>query len=171
MPVTAETVAQIVSDAGGELIGRTRLQKVTYLLAITGQEDAPSFVYKHYGPYSEQVASAVHEAALKGLISEHKNRAHWGGMYSIFRTEHDIPRSADINRVNFVKIAAKADAIELELAATAVFLVLSEDYPNAWEETEIRKPEKADGGRLDRAKELYAKLSAIPSRIRLPDIR
>ena len=52
-------IAAIIRDAGGEIVGRTRLQKVTYLLTVTGLEDRFSFAYKHYGPFSESVATAV----------------------------------------------------------------------------------------------------------------
>ena len=33
--------ARIVQDAGGELVGRTRLQKVTYLAQLAGFGDDP----------------------------------------------------------------------------------------------------------------------------------
>jgi hypothetical protein len=40
---TAERAANIVRDAGGSIVGRTRLQKIAYLLFAAGLEDAFSF--------------------------------------------------------------------------------------------------------------------------------
>ena len=58
----AVKVAGIVRDAGSRIVGRTRLQKVAYLLSVTGLEDGLPFVYKHYGPYSEDLATAARDA-------------------------------------------------------------------------------------------------------------
>jgi len=33
--------------AGGRIVGRTKLQKIAYLLSIAGLEDGLPFVYKH----------------------------------------------------------------------------------------------------------------------------
>ena len=60
-----------------------------------------------------------------------------------------------------------ADAVELELAATALFLA-KEGFPDPWTETARRKPEKADAGRLAKAKQLYDRLRAIQTPHPLP---
>ena len=65
------------------------------------------------------------------------------------------------------KLAADSDPVELELAATAAFLFAEgKKYP--WAETAQRKPAKAASGRLEKAKELYAKLQKIETPKRLP---
>jgi uncharacterized protein YwgA len=157
--VSAEQVASIVLDAGGKVVGRTRLQKIAYLLTATGLEEGISFSYKHYGPFSEELAASAHEADLLGLIAESEHAASWGGTYSIY--EASKGRSTGIPaRRQLATEAAKADAVELELAATALFLA-HEGFTSPWEETSRRKPEKSDNGRLERAKGLYRKLSAI----------
>jgi len=63
----------------------------------------------------------------------------------------------------------KADAVELELAATAAFLAI-EGIPDPWGETARRKPEKAEGGRLLKAKQLYSRLRQISTLKDLPNI-
>jgi hypothetical protein len=68
-----------------------------------------------------------------------------------------------------VRVAAKADAIELELAATALFLS-EQGEENPWEETARRKPDKAGEGRLEKAKALYAQLSKIRTPKPLPQL-
>src|ERR1700729_1170689 len=76
--------AQIVRDAGGRIVGRTRLQKVGYLLTVTGLESGLSFFYRHYGPFSEGLAAAARDAELLGLLHETEQQASWGGTYSTY---------------------------------------------------------------------------------------
>jgi hypothetical protein len=159
----------IVRDAGGRIVGRTRFQKIAYLLSVTGLEDDFRFVYKHYGPYSEDLATAAREADLLGLLNETEQQASWGGTYSTYSVDEQPSLSVPAARRRLATEAAAADAIELELAATAVFLA-KEGHGDPWNETARRKPEKAESGRLDEAKELYRKLSTIETPIRLPAI-
>ena len=119
-----EKAAAIVRDAGGQLVGRTRLQKVVYLAQLAGfAEDFP-FEYRHYGPYSEELADAMDIAAGLRLVQEEEKESDWGGWYSIYRIEpaNSLGGPADADRADFVSAAAKVGAIQLELAATAAFL-------------------------------------------------
>jgi hypothetical protein len=59
--------------------------------------------------------------------------------------------------------------VELELAATALFLKL-QGIDDSWQETARRKPDKAEGGRLDKAKMLYGRMKAVRIPKVLPDI-
>ena len=63
-------------------------------------------------------------------------------------------------RHNLATIAAASDSIELELAATAVFLA-HDGYDDPWDETAQRKPEKATAVRLANAKALLNTLSDV----------
>lgn len=165
----AEKVASIIRDSGGRVVGRTRLQKIAYLLTVTGMTDGFSFNYKHYGPYSEEVATAAILGSLFNCIEEVENPTAWGGTYSIYTT--NMQNDPDVNpaRIEFAEVAAQADAVELELAATAVFLAI-EGFDNAWDETARRKPDKVGDGRLDGAKKLLDTLSRIETPQKLPDI-
>jgi hypothetical protein len=151
--------ARIVQDAGGELIGRTRLQKVAYLTQLAGFANDFRFEYHHYGPFSDDLARGMEIASALGQVREEENQAAWGGRYSIYRTvgaatSPTEPRSA------FVRAAAKIGAIELELAATAAFLAKEEGLADPWAETARRKPEKAGHGRLAQAQQAYLRLRA-----------
>lgn len=170
MPVIApELVAAIVRDAGGQIIGRTRLQKTAYLLNVAGFDDGFSFAYKHYGPFSEEVANSAVMGSLLGNLNEVVKKTEWGGSYSIY-TVHDKPcDDVPAGRLELARKAASADSVVLELTATAVFLSL-QGYDNPWEETERRKPEKVHSGRLEKAKALLAKLKAVDVPIPLPNI-
>lgn len=167
-------VAAIIRDAGGEIVGRTRLQKTAYLLSVAGFEDGFSFVYKHYGPFSESVATAARDGHLLGRLKETIQPTHWGGTYSVYHVEaHASDENASdpqaVARRALAKAAAAASAVELELAATAVFLHI-EGASDPWAETARRKPEKALGGRIERAKTLLDELRRIETPARLPQL-
>ena len=147
-------VADIIRSAGGEVIGRTRLQKLAYLLEITGLGQGFSFEYRHYGPYSEQLTNATMFGRLNGLLQEEEKAASWGGSYSIYRTT-DAHESTSPAARSLINAALNANPIDLELAATAAYLA-REGHTDAWVETARRKPEKA--GRLESAKALYKAL-------------
>lgn len=151
-------VAQIIGDAGGEIVGRTKLQKTAYLLTLAGFEERFRFGYKHYGPFSDDLANTAELAAAFDLISERQQQAAWGGTYSVY-TVQSVEPSGQAGRTGLAKAAAQSDAVLLELAATAAYLA-QEGKPQPWAETARRKPDKAAEGRLDGAKELYAKLRA-----------
>lgn len=165
----AEKAARIIQDSGGRLVGRTRLQKIAYILEIVGIGDGFSFEYRHYGPYSEELATAVGYANLLKLIDEEERPATWGGHYSVFTTDVSSGDKELAVRRNLIAIARDADPVELELAATAAFFSLSGET-DPWTETAKRKPKKAEEGRLEKAKALYKQLSSIPVPSALPEI-
>lgn len=159
--------AQIVQDAGGELVGRTRLQKVAFLTQLAGFDNSFSFEYRHYGPYSEELSQAMDIAVLLGPVQEEERVADWGGRYSIYSLTGSVD-GADQNtdRATFIQHAKRIDAVELELAATAAYLYEMEGIGrvsegNPWLETAKRKPTKVTGGRLQRAAKAYEDLRKI----------
>jgi hypothetical protein len=165
-----QKVADIISDAGGKIVGRTRLQKIGYLLELSGLGEGFAFEYRHYGPYSEQLATAARVARLLGFIEEDERQTAWGGFYSVFTaTCRSMPDETGQHRSDFIRIAADADPIELELAATAAFLS-GQGVTDPWQETAKRKPAKAQGGRLENAKALYRRLQEIQTPRPLPQI-
>lgn len=163
-----ENAARIIRDAGGKVVGRTKLQKMAYLLELAGLGDGFPFQYRHYGPYSEQLSQAVELADLFGLVKEEEHRASWGGRYSIYSFVGDDVSETDILRTRLLEFAVQSDPIELELAATAAFL-FAEGEPNVWQETCKRKPDKSALGRIDKAKSLYSELMVL-SKGRLPQV-
>ena len=72
-------VADVVRDAGGRIVGRTRLQKSVYLLSLAGYETPFRFGYKHYGPFSETAADAADLAVAFELIVEQRGESLRGG--------------------------------------------------------------------------------------------
>lgn len=165
MSVYEIAVRDVVSAAGGRLVGKTRLQKTVYILKIAGLAPEFPFSYHYYGPYSEDLASSAKDAMLDSLISEHEDIAQWGGRYSVFTTEY----KGDLNPAvrNVVSTACASDPVTLELAATAAFLKIS-GIADCWGETRRRKPQKATDERLDLAKALWEKLRALDTPEPLP---
>ena len=161
--------AAIVRDAGGQIVGRTKFQKIAFFLEMAGVGSGFLFRYKHYGPYSDQLAAAVQHAAALQLITEREAVASWGGRYSIFHAQIPSDSLSHPARAQLAQEMVSADAVELELAATAAFLAY-EGFREPWAETARRKPEKAESGRLDRAKLLYQRLQRIPTPHALPTI-
>jgi uncharacterized protein len=107
------------------------------------------------------------------LVAEEEKPAVWGGTFSVYTVasgRDDHPANAVKPRRELAQIAASADPIELELAATAAFLHSVEGVTDPWGETARRKPEKVEGGRLEKAKELYRKLALVPTPKPLPNI-
>jgi uncharacterized protein YwgA len=163
----AAWAAEIVRDAGGHIVGRTKLQKIAFFLEAAGVGAGFPFRYKHFGPYSEQLAAAAQHAAALRLISEEECIANWGGHYSIYSTQLPSEPSSHPARAQLARELVEADAVELELAATAAFLA-SEGFSDAWAETARRKPEKAEDGRLEGAKQLYSRLRQVRTPQALP---
>jgi uncharacterized protein YwgA len=165
----ADRVAAIVRDAGGRIVGRTKLQKIAFFLEAAGLGSGFQFRYKHYGPYSEPLAAAVQHAAALRLIEERESTASWGGQYSTFFTQTPPSSSTNPARTRLIQEMINADAVELELASTAAFLAY-EKVSDPWTETARRKPDKAGDGRLEEAKRLYSRLLQIPTPHSLPPI-
>jgi uncharacterized protein YwgA len=159
--------ARIIHDAGGTLVGRTRLQKVAYLMQLAGFGEEFDFEYRHYGPFSEDLARGMDIAVAFGEVGEEEKQAGWGGRYSVFSVkEGAVP--TDARRAAFVQSAKGINAVELELAATAAFLFVVEKKTDPWAETARRKPEKAKDGRLQQAMVAYETLRAMTTPQPLP---
>lgn len=161
-------IRDLVVSAGGQLVGRTRLQKAAFLLECMGLGYGFSFAYHHYGPYSEDVALAAEDAVALALVEEERRAAAWGGSYSIYRANASS-RSGDAARRKALTVIANAPAIPLELAATAVFLA-DEGTSQPWEEVVVRKSSKATPENLAQAKAVYEQLQGIAAPRALPRI-
>ena len=164
-----EELVRIVAAADGELVGRTRLQKTAFLLELAGLGTGFEFKYKHYGPFSEELASAVDLAPLLFDFREDQRRSGWGGTYSVFNSNAAYEGAEEDAYKQLVSLAKRANPIALELAATAAYLAcVGDDDP--WGETERRKPEKATGDKLEQAKALYGRFKDLQLPEALPDI-
>jgi uncharacterized protein len=162
-------VAQIISLAGGEIIGSTRLQKIGCLLDLVGAGVGFEFSYHIYGPYSEELSLAASDADALDLIDVNEKTATWGGRYSIYRVSTSGQQTLDANIMRLAKRAAQADSVALELAVTAAFLA-GNGYDDAWDEVAERKQAKATPEMMAKAKALYRDFQKIEVPNALPAI-
>lgn len=157
-------VAEIVAAAGGRIVGRVRLQKIFYLLDRLGLSSGFSYDYHHYGPYSADLTEAVQDATIFGFIAEKTERRVSDGVpYSIFEqpTITPGPQMGALEQScasSALRQMQQEPALVLELAATIDWLKNVERIVGWEQELRRRKGAKADGGRVERAVALLAKL-------------
>ena len=160
-----ETVVNLIKLHGGELVGRTRLQKETYLLHRCGANLSLAFTYHHYGPYSFELADGLIDADVEDRIEIEERIGSYGIRYAIFRSKEsdDVGSSfgdlsSDEVRSSIEKMQGVSDIV-LELAATVVYLREEGGYgQESKEETKERKPLKATEERMDQALSLLNSL-------------
>lgn len=154
-------VAELIALNGGRLVGRTRLQKSVYLLQASGINLGFDFDYHHYGPYSEELASAARDAEVLGMVDV-EWRVSYGNEYAIFRSHVPVSDFPNFDKASeLLKTLGKYDATVLELAATADFLRKNGYGSDAWEETKRRKASKVTPQRLEQSKALLQELQAL----------
>ena len=170
MPELDQLVVGTVALAGGELVGRIRLQKVVYLLDHLGMRSGAPFEYHHYGPYSEAISDAVTDAKFWGHISEAVSfRVADGAPYSSFKTQPETSEPAHLGNLSaedakgYLAKFAGCTSTVLELAATVHWLAFVEKVPDWRAEIEVRKAGKTSNGRLDKALELLGELNLAPA--------
>jgi uncharacterized protein len=160
---------KLVASAGGEIVGRTRLQKIGCLLELAGANFGFRYEYHIYGPYSEQLSVAASDADALGLVQVEDRTADWGGRYSIYRAPVEKAEGLPGALKALGKTAAGANSIELELAVTAAFIA-RDGHPDPWNEVAFRKKAKATEGRIANAKKLYQLLARSDLPNPLPNI-
>jgi uncharacterized protein YwgA len=162
-----ESITQsVIVAAGGSITGRTRLQKLVFLLDQLGLESGFIFAYHHYGPYSSDLTDAVDFSKAFGMVVEDfKHRESDGARYSIFLASAAIksnPRAEFLAR-NDVKSAIDlmntANATVLELAATVYWLKYHEKCRDWRDEIVKRKGQKTENGRLQKALDLLTSIN------------
>lgn len=164
---SAVAAAELVQDAGGEIVGKTRIQKAAFFLECMGLGSGLNFYYKHFGPYSDDLANGLHYARELGLTTEEDKKAAWGGVYTIFRNGAAAEDAGNEGRKKVLAIARNANPVALELAATALFLA-KEAEAEPWTEVRNLKPTKATNENLKLAKQIYASLREIDAPDALP---
>lgn len=161
-------VSDIVMAAGGRLVSRIRLQKITYLLDKLGADSGFSFSYYHYGPYSRDLDSAILDAEAFDQVEEiFERRKSDGARYSVFerKAEAEAYEFSYLNDSHLRDTVARLSEVNvtvLELAATAHWLLKEEAVADWKAEIVRRKGSKTADGRLEQATELLASLGLEP---------
>lgn len=159
-----DIVVGIVALNGGKLVGKTRLQKVTYLLDACGLNSGFDYEYHHFGPYSADVAASADVAEILDRLSSEEKPGFHSVPYVTYATTEEVP--SRLSEMSAQEITEKLSTMEhysaivLELAATIHYLENAEGYSSsgAQEEVKARKSAKASTDRLRQANELLQKL-------------
>lgn len=158
----------LVVAAGGEIVGKIRLQKIVYLLDQIGLNSGFSYEYHHYGPYSEELAEQVEDDVIFGhLYASERRRLSDGVPYTIYSASADNSRmDVSVAHVRIKRALAemqRRSATILELAATIHWLAVIEELPDWQDELIRRKGAKTNNGRDKQALELLDILGLAPA--------
>ncbi len=163
-------IPSLVVAAGGEIVGKIRLQKVVYLLDQIDLDSGFSYEYFHYGPYSEGLAEQVEDDVLFGhLHADQRRRLSDGVPYTAYFTE--APGNGDTlgahmptGRIQTALVEMqRRSATVLELAATIHWLAVVEGISDWKTELVRRKGAKTHNDRDQRAVELLRALGLPPA--------
>lgn len=150
----------LVALYGGELKGRTRLQKITYLLDQAGADTGLRFFYHNYGPYSAELTQGWDTAWIFDRLEMESPRGGYG--HTTFQTSEPRPKHFGVmpaeRAVELITQMRDESDVVLELAATIVFLRKAGYGDGVIDEVKARKPHKATDARLDRASRLLKRL-------------
>jgi uncharacterized protein YwgA len=147
-----EAVKQIIDANGGQLVGKTRLQKTAYFLESLGAGYGFEFDYHYYGPYSEDLSIAAEDAVALDIVELEERTSQAGMSYAVFHSgssqSTEDPQAR--RKQSILAVLSKYDATSLELAATVDFLSKTGFASDPWGETRRRKALKATQDRLER---------------------
>ncbi len=158
-----ELLTHLVALNGGTVVGKTRLQKTVYLLDQCGLSTGCAYDYHYYGPFSAEIAEAADDACELGHLKYGEKLGFHAVPYGFYEISGggDVPdRIGGLSRSVVKKkleIMTKYSAIELELAATILYL-RSHGSENPIEEARQLKAAKATLWRVERAEKLLQEL-------------
>jgi uncharacterized protein YwgA len=155
-------VVGLVALNGGQLVSKIRLQKTIYLLDACGLGSGLEFEYAKFGPYSMDLARAADDAVDSQVLGETTRQGYHAVPYSVFSTDGPVPEalgdlSAEVVQGK-LELLERYSSLELEIAATVVFLRENGFDEDAIEMAKQLKPLKATDARLERAQELIGNL-------------
>jgi uncharacterized protein YwgA len=153
-----ETVLLMISEFGGNLPGKTKIQKLCYFYSVLNDKEM-GFRPHYYGPYSPIVENALDELEGLGLIDKDVERLgeNQEGFeikkfhYRITRygtqvvdTIEDNPEKKELEKfVEKVKKTGIPDTTGISIAAKAYYILRKENMPLT--DDEIRKKARAFG--------------------------
>jgi uncharacterized protein len=164
-------IPSLVLAAGGEIVGKIRLQKIVYLLDQIGLNSGFSYEYFHYGPYSEDLAEQVEEDVVFGrLHADQRRRLSDGVPYIAYSASaNSSDNGGELAHLPTDRVQAaliemqRRSATVLELAATIHWLAVMEDISDWKSELIRRKGSKTNNDRDRLAVELLGTLGLPPA--------
>lgn len=163
-------VPSLVMAAGGEIVGKIRLQKVIYLLDQMGLDSGFSYEYFHYGPYSGDLAEQVEDDVIFGrLAADQRRRVSDGVPYVAYSAKSSSNGVVPVTHMSASRVRSalaemqRRSATVLELAATIHWLAMIEGITDWKRELVRRKGAKTNNGRDKQAFELLRTLGLPPA--------
>jgi uncharacterized protein YwgA len=157
-----DNVAALIRLNGGQIVGKTRLQKIVYLLEEAKLGFGLSFDYHNYGPYSADLSFATDDVVSLNYVKVEERYGFHSVPYTVFRATSDAPEFPDDplkhKRKAALTIMENYSALVLELAATALYLSRHGYGADAWKEVKRRKSSKAVAPIVEKAKHLLGEL-------------
>lgn len=163
--VEALDVARLVALNGGQIVGKTRLQKSAYFLEALQVGLGIDFSYYRFGPFSEELSNLTDDAIALKMLDIDWKLSQAGTQYAVFSSSsacsHIPTQDFDDRRREILDLLKRYSAIELELAATANFLKFNGYSEDPWTETQRRKATKAAPEKVKNSQKLLGELEAF----------
>jgi uncharacterized protein YwgA len=159
-------VPSLVRAAGGEVVGKVRLQKMVYLLDQLEMPTGFSFSYHHYGPYSDELAELVEDDVIFRRVEAQRRRRSDGVPYVVYKSDPNATTAPIFEAPKFkaaLQAMQRSSATVLELAATIHWLAFIEKVENWRAELVRRKGIKTKEGRQEKALALLRELQIAPA--------
>ena len=161
-----ELVVGLVALNDGEVVGKTRLQKLAYLLDECGMQSGLEFEYYNFGPFTGELARETDFAVDAGLLAPETKPGFHEVPYTTYRTSEPAPpRLGGLTAEKAKQLLSamrKYSALDLEIAATlAWFRDSSEDREVVNRLVRERKPIKATPERIMRGWTLLEELGLV----------
>ena len=117
---TANNILSLVSIAG-VINGRTKFQKMVYILKCKGVYFPEKFKYHHYGPFSLDLQLEIDELVFNGLLSENGSLEP-NPTYSYSISTKDQNNGEFLKYAELITVLNSASIKVLELTSTIFFL-------------------------------------------------
>ena len=145
----------LIVQREGVVDGRTRLQKLSYLVNVAGWNSIDDYRFHYYGPFSDSLTNYVEEMCQLGWLLESPLETINGNTFYKYSSADTDKTRALVSRIEDPKLVSRTEGLlsqlknfssdELEIMASLVFL---------------NQNEKLDGEELvKRAKELKPRFS------------
>lgn len=148
------TAAVVAAHKGGQVVGRTRLQKTIKLLQRLGLPTDYAYRNHFYGPYSPELQSDIGLLDDMGLLHEEAvpSPASETGVYYVIKAKEGAQLKELEPFLLPLRKLEEADPVVLELAATYdAFHEMGADHDEALSRLRRKKGAKCEQGREGKA--------------------
>lgn len=106
----------------GIIKGRTKFQKMVYILQNKGVNFSEKFKYHYYGPYSSELQLEIDELVDRGIFKEKEEGPSSKYEFNIEVTGTKVTDREILQNGNLIKFLVDQDYQELEIVATIYYL-------------------------------------------------